>query len=150
MSVDLPTLNKYKYKYNTIQYKRKLGRARQAQSSNDSMTASGQCQHRRHLELAFTLREYVYRFFFFFCDFHDFVHLPRILHNFEFLPTCYSDTPILGNFEFSPTLRYSDKPILRNFEFYQHYVIAINRYYAILSVFAKNTLYRYNIKTDIT
>ena len=31
--------------------------------------------------------------------------LKRILHNFEFLPTCYSDTPILGNFEFSPTLR---------------------------------------------
>ena len=34
--------------------------------------------------------------------------------------------------------------------FYQHYVVAINRYYAILSVFAKITLYRYNVKTDIT
>ena len=31
--------------------------------------------------------------------------LKRILHNFEFLPTCYSNALILGNFEFSPTLR---------------------------------------------
>ena len=40
VSVDLSTLSNYKY--STIQYKRQLGRARQAQSSNDSMTASGQ------------------------------------------------------------------------------------------------------------
>ena len=64
------------------------------------------------------------------------------------VPTCYRDTPIFGDFDFFTNIR--DQPILRNFEFYQHYVIAINRYYAILNVFAKITLYRYNVKTDIT
>ena len=67
---------------------------------------------------------------------------------FEFLPTCHSDIPILGNFEFH---QHYFKAINRYYvilSFYQHYVIAISRYYAILSVFAKFTLYRYNVKTD--
>ena len=74
-----------------------------------------------------------------------------MLANFRFSEQrCYSDTPILGNFKFSPTLL---KAINRSYvilSIYQYYVLAINRYYAILSVFAKITLYRYNVKTDIT
>ena len=47
--------------------------------------------------------------------------LKRILHNFEFLPTCYKDTPILGDFEFSPTLEINRYYVILSF--YQHYVI---------------------------
>ena len=31
--------------------------------------------------------------------------LKRILHNFEFLPRCYRDTPILGDFEFFTNIK---------------------------------------------
>ena len=62
----------------------------------------------------------------------------------------YSDTPILGILSFHQHYVKAINQYYVILSFYQHYVIAINRNYAILSVFAKITLYRYNVKTDIT